>query len=162
MDQVLMLQEMCNRHGDFKVAIADGDFWSRHLSVMECWEKGDNNFLARVNNRQILPCEIVMDIDEGDIEEKVNGICSYLSQFSNIRYQVWKSGGKGMHIHMILPRWQDSNFLHKEVVRRRLIKMFGCDPAKISQNVMIQLEGAPHRKTGVLKSLVKERGVWNV
>lgn len=159
MSQTLMLQKMAIMHGDFKVAVANGDYWSKHKSVMGCWESEDFGFLSEANNRQIFPCEIVLDIDEGDIQKKRDDICAYLNRF-NVRYQVWESGGKGVHVHVLVPYWALLGQIQKEKFRTRLITKFGCDPIKKSQNVMIALENSPHRKTGRLKTLIAQRGVW--
>jgi len=158
------LQDCCNRYGDFKVAVAwtdnDGNpHWSKHRSVMSCWESEEGlRFLDRANNRQLFPHEIVLDLDDDFSEKKLSDTCELLQKF-HLAYQAYSSGSRGYHIHILLLSGQimeaRRNFLSLDEARRYLINLCLADPAKIRSNSMIALQNAPHWKTGRVKTLLR-------
>ena len=159
-ERIGQLQDMFNKYGDFKVAIAsmdsDGNYrWSKHVSVLECWQSDVGLwFLSKANNRTIQLCELVLDIDNNPSEEKLNSICSQLEALG-ITFKAYFTGSKGYHIHIL-----DAGFLDLDVelirkIKEVWIKRFDCDILKSSSKTMIALENVPHWKTGKPKILVR-------
>jgi hypothetical protein len=151
MNQILHLQTLCNKYGDFKVCIAKGEYWSKHKSVLELWEKEDWVFLEAATERQILPNEVVIDIDDEPIEEKKDNIIEFLDYYK-IKYSLWKTGGKGYHFHI----FHNTFLLNKQRVLFRMLILKYCraDLMKKNDGALITIEGAPHRKTGIKKRLI--------
>lgn len=153
------LQYLCNKYGDFKVAIAgkgkDGQmFWTKHRSVLECWESEQGIwFLSQANNRQILEPEIVLDMDDNPNEQSLNEICDFLENL-NVHYKAYFTGSRGFHVHIIDPELALFDKREREAIRAWLIKKTGCDLMK-AHEVMIALEDAPHWKTGNPKTLMR-------
>lgn len=156
------LQYLCNKYGNFKVARAWKDTsgelrWSKHRSVLECWEsEWGIQWLTTVNNRQILPCEIVIDLDDKDcnIKNKMNWICDKLD-IQGISYASYFTGSKGYHIHIIDKQLFFMNTREREKARLKLIEAIGADTHK-KDEVMIALENVPHWKTGIKKEIVRQ------
>lgn len=155
------LQDLCNKYGDLKVAISSrnketGEHrWSKHHSVMECWEMGEKGiwFLAHANHRQILPCELVIDLDDNPTIEKMNAVCNILEE-DKLHYQAYFTGSKGYHIHLLNAQWLQYDKRYREAIREQILIKFGADLHKKSE-VMIAIENVPHWKTGNLKTLVR-------
>lgn len=73
------LMKLANKFGDFKVAwgYARGDDkkFSKHQNVVKLCESDKGiQFLNKANCRQVLPCEIILDMDENISEERLNKI----------------------------------------------------------------------------------------
>jgi hypothetical protein len=158
------LQYLCNKYGSFKVARAfmkpnEEPIWSKHREVLECWESEKGiQWLGLVNNRQILPCEIVLDLDNKPTLEHVNHICDKLDALEE-NYIAYFTGSKGYHIHM---KHKSFNFMtksQKEQYRQKFLSAFSADLHKKSE-VMIALEDAPHWKTGKLKTEIRRSKQW--
>jgi hypothetical protein len=154
------LQYLANKHGDFKVAKSwrkkDGEIiWSRHKSVLECSESIRGiEWLNQVSHRQILPIEIVLDLDENPTIQKLNIICDELEK-KEYHYKAYETGSRGFHIHIFLPNsFILLNKRLKEQVREDMIKEFGADLHKKNE-VLIALEEAPHWKTGNIKKKIR-------
>jgi len=160
------LQTLANKYGDFKIAHAwmdgDGLHWSKHRSVLECWEsEALLPFLDKANNRTQLACEVVLDIDAPTIEEarpKARAICDQLDD-AKIKYGAFFSGSKGYHIHVIFPELITFPQA-KRTLRQSLIDMVGADACKIADGSMITLEWSPNNKTGQLKRFVRGEPNW--
>lgn len=163
-DRVGYLQYLCNSYGDFKVAYSchklNGDVvWSKHRSILDCWRTDSGlKFLEMVNHRQILPCEIVIDIDDPTINYM--NICDVLEK-RDYDYECYQTGSRGHHIHIYIPtnKFNDKN--HRECLRSILITKLKGDIHKKSDNVMIALENVPHWKTGNIKKMVRSYGRSN-
>lgn len=161
-----MLQGMCNKFGDFKIAthFPDGR-WTRHVSVLHCWENLEKESwrLETANNRQIFPCEIVLDIDphEGEDLEHVRGRFDFITQTldqEEFQYYAYFSGSRGYHIHLIFPDALLYGRRFREMVKRFFIAEYGADLMKKSERSMIALENTPHWKTNHPKTLIRRRG----
>jgi hypothetical protein len=154
------LQHLCNKYGDFKVTRAwknkEGDLvWSKHRNVMELWEQGEKGiwWLGHCNNRQILPHEIVIDLDDNPTVEKLNIICDELENKGH-KYKAYFTGSKGYHIHVTSIDYFYLNKRLKEQVRLDMIQEFGGDTHKKNE-VMIALEDVSHWKTGQSKKMIR-------
>lgn len=162
----LLLQNMCNKYGDFKVARATIDpetgepRWSKHRSVLELWhEDWGLEFLDEANNRQILLNELVIDIDEPPYRDNCDKVCDWLDK-ENITYSAYHTGSKGYHIHIFGSVIAEMTQQRRKEFRKWVLKACGADELKNSENVMIAIEGASHWKTGNPK--VHYRGkIWD-
>lgn len=158
------LQNLCNKYGDFKVARAwrneEGEMlWSKHRSVMEVWEtEWGINWLATVNNRQILPCEVVLDFDNNPTLNEINKICDELEKRQE-KYEAYFTGSKGYHIHIMDNTLLELPKHKRELIKELFIKSLGADLMK-KNDVMIALENAPHWKTGRKKTLIRRWPEW--
>lgn len=156
MNQVTYLQLLCNKYGDFKIAFGSKQGWSKHLSVMECWERGDWQFMQRANNRQIFNNELVLDIDEKTQSESLNKVKQIIPELDNaeLEYKIFFTGSRGYHIHILF----DTNLNSMEKFKMDIIRVLGTDMMKAHSNTMIALEHAPHWKTGIEKKEVDKNG----
>jgi len=157
MNNCAYLQWLCNKYGDFKVAISskneDGSIrWSKHRSVMDCWEKGEFWFLEKANHRSILPIEIVLDMDEKPSMKKVNKIINDL-HLPDEKLKLYFTGSKGYHIHIMFHRMLNYNLNKRNAFRLLKCKKYNCDEQKI-EGSMIAVENMPHWKTGNKKELI--------
>lgn len=110
--------------------------------------KSDNRKIEQlfnnVNNRTILPNEIVLDLEDkyeyGNIKTALDLL--------GFKYYLYKSGSRGYHFSL---------FFNEELTKEEkliLIRHFACDEQKAIDRCTIALEFAPHWKTGVPKRLI--------
>lgn len=102
-------------------------------------------FFEKCNQRQVLPNEVVLDLEN---KEDFPKIIEKL-KLEELFYQAYKAN-KGYHIHLFF----DKSLTTKE--KLVIIKYFGCDELKNSNRTMISLENEKHWKSGKLKSLVSQ------
>ena len=129
--------------------------WKRYLNCVstvdelnktEDWKQ--KGFFNSINQRQIFPNEIVLDIEEPErIEEVVERIKEWGWDGEDVR--VYETGSRGFHIHLIFNR--SMSVIEKEAV----VKKLGTDIQKCSEKNLIALEYFPHWKTGKLKREVE-------
>ena len=108
----------------------------------EDWKK--QNFFEQINQRQILPFEIVLDIEN---PKQINKIVEKLKGWG-WKPSLWKTGSRGYHIHILCHRKL------KEKEKLAVIKKLGADIQKCSEKNLIALENCPHWKTGRLKTQI--------
>lgn len=158
--QLQRLSRWANIYGDFKVTYSfrdkEGiDHFSKHRSVLECMETDWGlKFLAKSNHRQILPNELVLDLDDKPTLQKIKVMCDKLDTLECI-YRAYFTGSKGYHIHI----WDYdliSNQRRKTKRRNAYNILFNCDGLKNSENVMIAMENQPHWKTGNQKRVIRK------
>ena len=106
-------------------------------------------FFKNINQRQILPFEIVLDIEER------NGIKEILNEIKkwNIEFSVYDTGSRGYHIHILYSRDL------KKREKTAIIKKSKADMQKDSNKTMIALENSPHWKTGKIKRELTKREI---
>jgi hypothetical protein len=154
------LMNLANKYGDFKVAWGyvrgDDKKFSKRQNVFKLGETDKGiQFLNKANCRQVLPCEIILDMDDNISEERLNKICDELDE-CGFNYKAYATGSKGYHIHIFedaLTRYTERS-RHK--IRHYLISKFECDPQIASGNVLIAIEDMPHFKTGKIKTVVRK------
>jgi DNA primase catalytic subunit len=103
----------------------------------------------------VLPCEIILDIDDNISEERLNKICDELDHYG-FNYKAYATGSKGYHIHIFdddLTKYTEKS---RYKIRHYLISMFKCDGHMASGNVLIAIENMPHFKTGNVKTVVRK------
>ena len=159
----LYLQTLCNKYGDFKVATRlPNNQWSKHTSVMEVWHDEDMFWrLEKATDRTSHPCETILDLDPGkdETQEETNAQFKQIINQLDIKqipYKAYFSGSRGYHIHFINTDFINLNEYEKQIMRRAIIKEYGCDLAKKSTSSMIAIEFNPHPKTGKVKTLIKD------
>ncbi len=107
------------------------------------------NFLSKLNQRQILPNEVVLDFEDKD---SLPFVVKEL-QSLKVQFYVFSTGSRGFHIHI---------FFNKEISEEdklKIIQHFGADPQLASSKHMVALEFAPHWKSGKIKSLIEIKEV---
>ena len=102
-------------------------------------------FLSKANQRQILPFEVVLDLEE---KKQLKPSIEKLKELG-VRFYVFSTGSRGYHIHLFFDRE-----LSKEE-RLKIIKYFDADTQKASDRTMIALEFACHWKSGKEKELIE-------
>lgn len=117
--------------------------WKKYSEVCFDFEPWETWKIQWVNNRQILPNEIVIDIEDKDRENLIR-ICEKLEE-KGLVFTVYDTGSKGYHIHIF-----SSEELTKED-KLRWVRGFKADELKVHESTMIALENTPHWKTGKLK-----------
>lgn len=120
--------------------------WKKYLDV-----QGDDKFLEKVNNRRILPNEIVLDIEDPRLYPVA--LLKVKEDFEF--YSVYKTGSRGYHIHL----WFKDEISKEE--KEAVIQIYQTDKQKASDRNMIALEHFPHWKTNISKTLVEENSGFN-
>ena len=114
------------------------------LNHSETWE--ERKYFEAINQRQILPNEIVLDIE---IPDELNPILDKIKAWGWKEYFVFKTGSKGFHIHLFFNR--DMKIKEKEAV----VKNLDTDIQKCNEKNLIALEYCPHWRTGKLKEEIE-------
>jgi len=155
------LQKVCNKYGDFKVC---GNYidkfgekrWTKHKSVLECWSD-DLKFLDTVSHRQVLPYEVILDLDDKESIAKKEDICDHLEELGE-EFYCFSTGSKGYHIHIISKDICNLSDYHKKLLREQIYALsdIAFDELKASSKVMIAISSVPHWKSGKEKVLVRK------
>jgi len=119
-----------------------------------------DTLLSTVNQRQIMPFEILFDIDiEKNTMSKIdlynNIVMKIVTKLEddNIYCMVYDSGGKGYHIHVFIKELMYYKYEDRTLFREVFMEYYGkdfrqyIDFQKCSENVTIQLENTKHRNT---------------
>ena len=109
------------------------------IDVNEDWK------IKHINNREILPNEVVLDLEDKKQYPKV------IERLKEIGWEfyAYETGSRGHHIHIFFNRAMTSE------EKLKIIKEFGADEQKASNSCMIALENCPHWKTGKIKELIQ-------
>ncbi len=140
---------------NFDVCILSEELKSKWYKYSK--KRNDYEFLNKVNNRQILPFEIVLDLEE---KERIDIILESLEKLG-YGYKAWFTGSRGYHIHLIFPELKDEKKNVREAIKEHFINIYDCDIMKKTDGCMIAIETCPHWKTGQPKTLYKEFGQWD-
>ena len=103
--------------------------------------------LKYINNREILPCEVVIDLER---EEGIENVVQKLEQ-DNLNFYAFSTGSRGFHIHI---------FFKEELSNEeklKIVKRYGGDTQKANNGTIIALEYAEHWKTGRTKEPWKKK-----
>lgn len=147
LDKLHYGKEFDNQEGNLEICFAFKDKegtpkFSKWKKYLDCDEK----FIAKANNRTILPNEVVIDLEEPERFEEVLEKIKKDFKF----YSAYKTGSKGYHIDL----WFDGKLSPDE--KKVIIQRYGCDEQKATERCMIALENCPHWKTGNPKTIVDE------
>lgn len=113
------------------------------------WKK--ESYFKQINQRQILPNELVLDVEE---PERIQEIVDKLKTLSFDSFTVWHTGSRGFHIHIFSSKPVKEKT--RETIKTFIVNEFGTDVQKCSEKNLIALEDCPHWKTGKLKTNVTE------
>jgi hypothetical protein len=108
------------------------------LNINEHWK------LKHYNQRQILPNEVVLDLED---KTKLDLIIHDLIERKQ-KFYVFDTHSRGVHINI---------FFNKKLSQKRkqvIITFFGADQLKSADNTMIALEFSKHWKSGQVKELI--------
>lgn len=107
-------------------------------------------WIENANNRTIARNEVILDVDDGDeaaFREKTTAL-----KAEGLFFVAFKTGSRGYHIHIFSTRaWTNEEL---KIVRRYFIKKYRADVMKGALRTLISIEGTPHWKTGVKKTVV--------
>ncbi|MBI2629944.1 hypothetical protein HYW76_02490 [Candidatus Pacearchaeota archaeon] len=121
--------------------------WKKYSEICFDSENKQNQwFLEHCNQRQILPIEITLDLED---PSQLKSVISKLKEF-RIKFYVFSTGSRGYHVLM---------FFNKELSKEEklsIINYFGADPMKANDKCTIALEFAPHWKSGKIKRLIED------
>ncbi len=112
----------------------------------------EQTFFEQINQRQIFPNEIVLDLEEKDQIKPVLEKLKNMQKIKPEEYQIYETGSKGYHIHIFFKY----NIKFTDEEKGFIIKQFGGDIQKCSDKTLIALEGNPHWKTGKMKQIIIE------
>lgn len=102
-------------------------------------------YFNSINQRQILPHEIVLDIEEPNQLPK---IIKTLKKWK-WDFNLFETGSRGYYIHLFFNRNLNTN------EKESIILRFETDIQKCSDKTLIVLEGCNHWKSGKLKRIIK-------
>ena len=113
--------------------------------ITEYWK--NKSFFQQINQRQILPIEIVLDI------ENKTQLPEIVKKLNELKYSfyIFTTGSRGYHIHIFFDR------IITDYQRIEICKYFKTD-TQINSKHLIALEFAKHWKSGELKLEVDEYG----
>ena len=134
---------------DFELQILEkeGRISKRKKYSEICFDIDNKNnqwFIKKCNQRQILPNEIVLDLESKD---QFNPIIKELKEM-NIIFYVFSTGSRGYHIHLFF----DRELTEKE--KLDVIRHFASDEQLSSKRHMIALEFVSHWKSGKIKEMI--------
>lgn len=140
--------EVGNQKYDFYLQFSKQDGvkskWRKYSEV--CFDYENNKqFIEQCNQRQILPCEVVLDFED---KEKLEPTIKELKELV-IYFYAYETGSRGYHIHI---------FFNRELTTQEklaIIRHFGADEQKAVEKTLIALENATHWKSGKIKKELK-------
>lgn len=122
--------------------------WKKYSEAIMCIDESNHTetwqekkYFEQINQRQILPNEIVLDLEE---PERLKKILDTLIKWG-WKFNVFYTGSRGYHIHLLVDRIMNTK--EKEAI----VKKIGTDIQKCSEKNLIALEYQPHWKTGKKK-----------
>lgn len=112
----------------------------------------------KANLRQIFPTEILLDIDQPEEYAKI------LEQIKEdaLKYYAYKTGSRGYHIHLFYDNLAELDVNIRNKIRKIIIRKYGADEAKSSEQGIVAKEYMPHFKTGVEKDKLSNNPGRNV
>lgn len=118
---------------------------------------GDEEKL-QVNLRQVFPNEIILDVeDPSQLDEIKNKL-----RERNYKYYLYSTGSRGFHVSLYFNNLDNLILPERNLLRRVIIKHFGCDETKSNETTLIAMENKPHFKTTKPKVLCEENSGTNM
>ena len=123
--------------------------WKQYSECIMCIDENgksedwkEQNFFEQINQRQIFPNELVLDIeDKGEMKE----VLEMLDKIKGLEdYHIYDTGSRGFHIHLIGIELNDKE-------KKFFCKKFKVDEQKAFTKTLIAMEYCPHWKTGKIK-----------
>jgi len=118
--------------------------WKTYSQLIFPLDVKQDSKIDSINNREILPNEVVVDLEE---KENINAVIKKLKQ-DNLPFYVFDTFSRGYHVHIFFKTalTKDEKLL--------IIQRYGGDEQKAHQGTVIALEFATHYKSNKIKSLV--------
>jgi len=117
--------------------------WKKYSEVCFPLNPDEDWKIDWVNNRSILPNELVLDIED---KNQLPGIMEKLGKERKLKdYIIYDTGSRGYHIHIF------SSKPISQISKQYLCKIFGTDVLKAGDKTMIALENCLHWKSGGMK-----------
>lgn len=151
-----LFYEVGSQSYDFELQILEkeGKTSKRRKFSQVCFDlenKSNKWFVEKCNQRQILPIEVVLDLEE---KEKLKPIIEELQQLK-LKFYAFSTGSRGYHIHIFFNRELS------EAEKMKIIKHFGADTQLSSNRHMVALEFTHHWKSGKIKDLIDPKEYEN-
>lgn len=121
--------------------------WYKYSEKIMIIDPDEEYKIKWVNQRQILPIEIVVDLEE---RETIKEVLKKIKSFGHTNYKIFDTGSRGYHIHLFFPK----ELTEKQ--KEKYLQRLGADTQLNSNKHMINLEYAEHWKSGKLKKEVFE------
>ena len=121
--------------------------WFKYSEKIMPLDPTEDYKIKWINQRQILPNEIVIDLEE---KNTIKEVLKKLKEFGHENYKIFDTGSRGYHIHLFF------KFELTEKQKAKYIEKLGADVQLSSEKHMINLEYAEHWKSGKIKQEVKE------
>ena len=160
------LRKLYETYGDFHVCKKLGIKW-------ELFSKIDEDLVDfnEINHREVMPIEVVFDIDVKDDKKSLfysNKITSKLTQ-KKISFNAYNSGNKGFkvqspnHIHVFFPELANYPYEERCLMKEAIIdyfigsyKQYANIDYQLCNKHMIRAEYSLHEKSGKEKQLVEK------
>jgi len=116
--------------------------WRKYSEVcFDCDNPKNKWFIKNCNQRQILPCEVVLDFED---MTKLEQTLTELKGL-NVYFYNYTTGSRGFHVHIFFNRVLERS------EKLTIIRYFGADEQKAVEKTLIALENALHWKSGKIK-----------
>jgi len=122
--------------------------WKKYSEVVFPVDFNEGWKLKWINQREIFPNEIILDLEE---KKQLKPIIKELKELNCVFY-IFLTGSRGFHINIFF----NKKISNKE--RENFLKYFEVDLQIISGH-MIALEFVPHWKSGKIKERILEYGI---
>jgi len=136
------------------VAHCSGEQWTKWLPLAEfktAYPDREPNYRMRFPNEGFFET----DYDLPETNRECMSYAARLLKKKDIPHELYFSGNKSFHLHVFFDIDTDKRMLltwAAEAMNPVLAEAF--DPANLSKKRLVAIPGQPHRKTGVLKTLV--------
>ena len=129
--------------------------WRKYIEA-----QADESFIQKCNQREQLKNEIILDLDEGNVDDYLK-LISILRE-DGIKFYAYKTKeGRARHIHTFWKNLATIPKKDREQIRTRFIKKYHCDLSLKSDAHVIPIEFQKHWKTSQLKELISEEPGFN-
>lgn len=145
------------QHYDFRIAklyikdgVAKSSKWISYKDFCFPIDVGEEKVLAGYNNREILPNELVIDLeDKKYYEEVIKDLIKIRKNDRRICFYVCDTGSRGYHIHIFVGKKEI-----KQETKDYLIKEWCGDTQKAFSGSSIALEFAEHYKSNKINKII--------
>lgn len=118
--------------------------WKKYSEIIFPINPWETEKISWINNREILPIEVVIDIENNTLLEQIK---EKLIEDKIKPIYLFSTGSRGFHIHIFF----NEEFSVKE--KLAIIKRYSGDEQKAG-NTTIALEYSKHWKSGKMKELI--------
>lgn len=119
--------------------------WKKYSELIFPLDYNESWKIEHINNREILPCEVVIDLEN---KENIKEIIKKLKG-DELPFHIFDTHSRGYHIHIFFGQ----SLTNEE--KLKITKRYGGDEQKSYQGTSIALELAKHWKSGKIKEEIK-------